>query len=103
MGKSKYTLEQQNKLIELFNSGTPIPEISAIMELPQRSVTAKLSNLKLYKRQPYKTKQGLLVVTKTELIDSLAQTLDCDAQLLESLEKCNKSVLQLLVKKLVHK
>ena len=103
----KYTQEITNKLIADYQSGTTVPAISAMMTLehgesvPERSIIAKLSSLGVYKKKEYLTKRGEVPVKKEEYIERIAVLLDVSAEILESLEKVNKSVLALIERKLI--
>ena len=102
----KYTQEITKKLIDQYQSGTEVSAIAAMMTLehgepiPERSIIAKLSSLGVYKKKEYLTKRGELPIKKEEYIERIAQLLDVNAEILESLEKVNKSVLQLLERRL---
>lgn len=96
----KYTIEKTNELIELYKSNTPIQKIAESLEVPERSVIAKLSSLGVYRRKEYLNKRGEVPVKKEAYIERIAELLDTDLDLLESLEKCNKSVLMMIVKAL---
>lgn len=104
----KYTQEITNKLIADYQSGATVPAISALMTLehgepvPERSIIAKLSSLGVYKKKEYLTKRGEVPVKKEEYIERIAVLLDVSAEILESLEKVNKSVLALIERKLVY-
>lgn len=92
----KYTPEQTENLLTKFNSGTSIQDLGAEFQVPTRSIIAKLSQLGVYSRKPYLTKRGEAPVSKEELVSRLAVLLGVELDRLESLEKCNKSVLMLL-------
>lgn len=102
----KYTQEITNKLVELYKSGNTVPEIAALMTLeygepvPDRSIIAKLSSLGVYTKKSYTTKRGEIPVKKEEYIERIAALLDVNAEILESLEKVNKSVLALIESRL---
>ena len=66
----------------------------------QRSLIAKLSSLGVYQKKGYLTKRGEVPVKKGEHIETLAELLEVAPEMLESLEKVNKSVLVLLINKL---
>lgn len=68
--------------------------------VPERSLIAKLSSLGVYEKKGYLTKRGEVPVKKGEHIETLAELLDVAPEMLESLEKVNKSVLVLLINKL---
>jgi hypothetical protein len=103
----KYTQEITKKLIDQYQSGTEVGAIAAMMTIehgepiPERSIIAKLSSLGVYKKKEYLTKRGEVPIKKEEYIERIAQLLDVSAEILESLEKVNKSVLQLLERKLL--
>lgn len=94
----KYDKETTDLLVKLYDggNGTKIPELAAQLSVPERSIIAKLSSLGLYKKAPYVNKQGLPPVKKEEYIDRIAQALQVNVELLDSLEKCNKNVLKLI-------
>ena len=102
----KYTQEITDKLVEQYKSGMSVPAISATMTLehgepvPDRSIIAKLSSLGVYRKKEYLTKRGEPPVKKEEYIERIAVLLDVNAEILESLEKVNKSVLALIEKRL---
>lgn len=83
-----------------------VKELSAMMTLshgeavPDRSIIAKLSSLGVYRKKEYLTKRGEVPIKKEEYIERIAKLLDVNAEILESLEKVNKSVLALIEKKL---
>jgi len=101
----KYTQEITKKLIDQYQSGTEVGAIAAMMTIehgepiPERSIIAKLSSLGVYKKKEYLTKRGEVPIKKEEYIERIAQLLDVSAEILESPEKVNKSVLQLLERK----
>jgi len=103
----KYTQEITNKLIADYQAGTTVPALSAMMTLehgepvPERSIIAKLSSLGVYKKKEYLTKRGEIPIKKEEYIERIAVLLDVSAEILESLEKVNKSVLALIERKLI--
>lgn len=92
----KYTIEATNKLIEDYKSGKTPEQIAAELDVPQRSVIAKLSSLGVYKKKQYLSKRGEVPVKKEEYLERIAKLLDCNLELIESLEKANKNVLILL-------
>ena len=102
----KYDKDITEKLVLDYQSGKTVPELAAMMTLqhgepvPERSIIAKLSSLGVYKKKEYLTKRGELPVKKEEYIERIAKLLDVSAEILESLEKVNKSVLALIERKL---
>lgn len=96
----KYTKEQTDQLISMYAEGKTVPEICEVLSVPSKSVIAKLSCMGLYKKKQYMTKRGEVPVKKEAYIEQLAKLLEVDVESLESLEKCTKPILALLVKKL---
>lgn len=96
----KYTKEQTDLLVKLYGENKTVPEICSILNVPSKSVIAKLSCMGLYKKKQYVTKRGEVPVKKEAYIEKLAKLLEVDVESLESLEKCTKPILALLVKKL---
>ena len=98
----KYTKEITDKILDMYAQGATVPEICTYIQdahaetVPERSVIAKLSSLGVYQKKQYLTKRGELPQKKSELIERIAVLLDCNQDLLESLEKVNKSVLLLI-------
>lgn len=93
----KYTPELTKQISDAYVTGTPIEVISQKWDLNDRSVRAKLASLGLYKRKEYVNKQGEKPIKKELYVEMIAKLLGKDIELLESLEKVNKSVLKLLV------
>lgn len=93
----KYTPEQTQVLVDQYNKGVGVIELSQIMGVPARSVIAKLSSLGVYQKKGYLSKTGEVPVTKEQLLDQIAVLLNTNTEVLESLTKCNKSVLKILV------
>ncbi len=100
MGLMKYTKEITDKLITDYKAGVPVATIAAALDVPERSVIAKLSSLGVYVKKSYVNKRGEVPVKKSEHIERIAELLDVDEELLEALEKVNKTVLKLIEAKL---
>ena len=96
----KYTNEITNKLIEDYKRGLTVEDLAQQLQVPSRSIIAKLSSLGVYQRKVYVNKRGELPQKKSEIIERLATLLQVDSERLESLEKVNKSVLLLIETKL---
>lgn len=96
----QYTPELTQKLTESYSRLLDPKLVATELELEFRSVVAKLSQMGLYKKQEYLNKQGNPPKLKQELIEDLAKLLKTNSEILESLEKCNKNVLLLLIKAL---
>lgn len=96
----KYTKETSDKMVLDYQSGITVKQIAEQLNVPERSVIAKLSSLGVYKKKCYTNKNGEVPVKKEYYIERLATLLDENIELLESLEKVNKRVLVLIVDKL---
>jgi len=96
----KYDHETTEKLKQDYLAGVPVPTLALALGVPDRSVIAKLSSLGVYKKKEYLTKRGEVPVKKEEYIERIAKLLQVNSDMLESLEKVNKSVLALIEKKL---
>ncbi len=96
-----YTKETTEKLVKDYQEGKTPEYIAIELNVPVRSVIAKLSNLGVYKKKEYKTKQGQLPVRKSEYIERIADLLGVNVEVLESMEKVNKAVLVLIEDHLV--
>lgn len=92
----KYDPETTKQLMADYAAGVATHDLAEKLQVPERSVIAKLSSLGVYKRKVYLNKRGEPPVKKEEYIERLAKLLEVDLQLLESLEKVNKNVLKLL-------
>jgi len=96
----KYTKEITDKLIEDYKAGIPVATLASTLDVPERSVIAKLSSLGVYAKKQYVNKRGEVPIKKSAHIEHIALLLGCDEELLESLEKVNKQVLKLIEVKL---
>jgi len=96
----KYTPEIEKLITEAYLNNTPVEDIATGLEVPVRSVISKLSSLGVYKKKVYLTKRGEAPVKKAEYIERIAVALDMDLELLESLEKTNKSLLMVISERL---
>ena len=96
----KYTPEIEKLMTEQYLANMPVEQIAEALEVPVRSVISKLSSLGVYKKKVYLTKRGETPVKKSEYIERIAVALDMDLELLESLEKTNKSLLMVISERL---
>jgi len=92
----RYTQEITDRMVAQYKQQVPVQQIATELDVPERSIIAKLSSLGVYTKKPYLNKRGETPVKKSEQITKLAQLLDVDESALESLEKVNKTVLELL-------
>ena len=96
----KYTKEITDRLVEQYKTGTPVNLLAKELEVPERSIIAKLSSLGVYQKKAYLNKRGEVPIKKSEHIDKIATLLDMNPELLESLEKVNKGVLVVIEREL---
>jgi hypothetical protein len=96
----KYTKEITDRIIAEYKDKVPVRDIAYSIDVPERSVIAKLSSLGVYEKKTYTNKRGELPVKKSQHIDKIAELLEVDVETLESLEKVNKGVLKLIELKL---
>ncbi len=87
----KYTKEITDRLVQDYQAGTSIDELAKNLDVPQRSIIAKLSSLGVYQRRQYLNKRGEVPVKKSEYIERIGKLLDMNLELLESLEKVNRT------------
>jgi len=92
----KYTKEICDRMVADYTSGVPAATIALQLDVPERSVIAKLSSLGVYQKKSYLNKRGEVPVKKSEHIERIATLLDTNLELLESLEKVNKTVLVMI-------
>lgn len=92
----KYTKEITDRMVAQYQQGVPTTQIALDLDVPDRSVIAKLSSLGVYQAKSYLNKRGEVPIRKSEQIQRIADLLNTNVELLESLEKVNKSVLKLL-------
>ena len=96
----KYTKEITDRIIEQYKAQVPVASIARELDVPDRSIIAKLSSLGVYQKKTYTNKRGEVPIKKYEMIERLAELLQVPSDQLESLEKVNKNVLKLLETKL---
>lgn len=92
----KYTQEMSDKLVADYQSGRRVEEMAAELNVPKRSVIAKLSSLGVYKAKTYVNKRGEQPIKKEEHIIKVASLLGIDVNLLDSMEKVTKTALVLI-------
>jgi hypothetical protein len=92
----KYDNPTTLKLIADYNAGVSVEQLAQELEVPQRSIIAKLASLGVYKKKVYLNKLDEVPVKKEEYVEKIAKLLDVNVELLESLEKANKNVLKML-------
>ena len=96
----KYSKEVTDRLVQDYQAGTPVEKLAQELQVPSRSIIAKLSSLGVYKRKQYVNKRGEPPRKKSEYIESIATLLNLDLELCESLEKTNKLLRGLIEERL---
>lgn len=96
----KYTNESTKKLIDDYQAGVTVSDLAQQLQVPERSIIAKLSSLGVYQKKQYLNKRGEVPTKKAEHIERIAELLEVNLELLESLEKVNKQVLIMIEKNL---
>lgn len=99
----KYTKEITDRLVQQYKSGVSVDELARQLQVPTRSIIAKLSSLEVYQKKQYLNKRGEVPRKKSEYIESIANLLNMNLELLESLEKVNKGVLEVIERELSKK
>jgi hypothetical protein len=94
--KVRYTKEICDHMVQQYASGVSVPELALELHVPERSIIAKLSSLGVYQKKSYLNKRGETPVKKSEHIERIAILLNTNLELLESLEKVNKTVLVMI-------
>ena len=92
----KYTKEITDRMVQQYQDLVPVATIALELDVPDRSIIAKLSSLGVYQKKSYVNKRGEVPIKKSEHIERIADLLNVNLELLESLEKVNKGVLKLI-------
>ena len=92
----KYTKEITDKMMADYANEVSVDDIAAELDVAIRSVISKFSSLGVYKKKQYTNKRGEVPIKKEEYIERIGALLDVNLDMLESLEKVNKSVLVML-------
>lgn len=99
----KYTKEITDRLVAQYTAQpdqATVQQLADELQVPTRSIIAKLSSLGVYQKKQYLNKRGEVPTKKSEHIENIAKLLDMNLELLESLEKVNKSVLLVIEREL---
>jgi hypothetical protein len=96
MLEMKYTKEICDHMVAQYAAGISVPQLAQELDVPERSIIAKLSSLGVYQKKSYVNKRGEVPVKKSEHIERIAILLNANLELLESLEKVNKTVLVMI-------
>lgn len=95
-----YTPEITEDIVNRYKNKEPVISIAELYKVPPRSIIAKLSQLGVYSKKVYLSKTGEVPIKKEQLVEQIAHLCGEDLEKMESLEKCNKRVLALLIKHL---
>lgn len=93
----KYDKQTTENLVSSYQQGVGVETLAEGLGVPVRSVIAKLSSLGVYQKKVYLDKRGEVPVSKEDLIDQVAKKLGVAPDILESLEKCNKNVIKMIL------
>jgi len=99
----KYTNDLANHIAQVYQANPTAETVEALASennLPARSIIAKLASMGVYKKKEYRDKAGNVPIKKEEYIEKLANLLEMDIDLLESLTKVNKVILKRIIDKL---
>ena len=66
----KYTKEITDRIVNDYKSGKSTLEIAQSLDVPDRSVVAKLSSLGVYQKKQYLNKRGEVPIKKWEHINN---------------------------------
>ncbi len=91
-----YTAENTEDLLAGYADGVSVEDLAAMFGKTARSIVAKLSREGVYQKKEYVTKTGEKPVSKELHVAAIAAFMGVSADKLESLEKANKGVLQLI-------
>lgn len=94
MQVTAYTTEQVDQILAAYAAGQDVSQIAEKVGRTTRSVIAKLAQLGVYKSPE---KAAAARVTKAQVIDEIAALLQCDREVLDSLEKATMPALATLL------
>jgi len=89
-----YTPEQTAQIIADYQNGITVESIAQALGKSARSIVAKLSREKVYKKKEYVSKTGETVQKKDEVSDYIGQALGLNEADVTSLTKANKTALK---------
>lgn len=92
----KYDKETTDLIVEQYKSGVSVTDIAQMIDVPERSIIAKLASLGIYQRKAYTNKRGEAPIKKEVYLERIAELLNVNIDLLDSLDKVNKNVLILI-------
>jgi hypothetical protein len=92
-----YTEEETRYMVSEYTSNPTrdtVEALALLMIRSTKSIIGKLSREGVYQRAAYKSKSGHEPVTKVELVNTIANNLDLELEILVGLEKAPKHVLK---------
>ena len=96
---SNYNAEQVNFMIEEYTANPnreTVDKLADTLNKSIKSIIGKLSREGVYQKAIYKTKTGEVPITKSEIINNIADVLDANGERLKGLEKAPKQELKYL-------
>ena len=106
--KVNYTPEQTAVLVDAYTSvdsdetrAAVVAQYAEEFGKPPQSIRAKLVSEGVYVAKAYKTKKGEKPESKAAIVAGIAQVMGVDQERIESLEKANKTALNLIRKTLL--
>ena len=101
---SRYTEDQTTEMVEAYTSADSAEAREAVVtayatkfEFPAASIRGKLSSAGVYIAKAASTKNGGPIVRKDQLVSQIAKLMGKDEEVVGSLEKVTKPVLQDLI------
>ena len=96
---SNYSAEQVNFMIDEYSTNPTretVDRLADELNKSIKSIIGKLSREGVYQKAIYKKKTGEVPVTKAEIINNIAETLNANGERLKGLEKAPKQELKYL-------
>ena len=97
-----YTAEQTLQIVADYQAGVTVEKIAENLGKSVRSIVAKLSREKVYKKKEYVTKTGEKAVKKDAHADAIGAILKLPENDIDSLTKANKSALKAIFEALAN-
>lgn len=95
-----YSEKETSFIVEEYNKNPTretVDELASKLNKTPKSIIGKLSREGVYRRSVYKTKTGETPITKEELVQLIAESIEVESQALAGLEKAPKAVLKRLL------
>ena len=96
---SNYTIEMTEEMVKTYTNNPTRATVEALankFNRPLKSIIGKLAKEGVYQREAYKTKTGLPVETKVEIVTDICDLLELEVENMVGLEKTPKGTLQKL-------